>query len=425
MKRKSILMLLLWSILLFIVSCQKTIDKPIPPFQQSPSAGNSRVQKDKKKVYVSSVDQLYTAVNDPDNAGTEVILAPGVYILNASYPNGGRIELQPDMSLQGKPGDITAVIIDQSLLPASSYTGPTAITGGIRLGKGINTLEWLSLKGGLLSANAFAVVACDLPSTETSVRISNVKITSNGSRIGLDLRNRLAEHAGRKIYAELQNSEISGFVHSLGFGITIFNANDASNAFISLNMRDNYIHGNKIGIITSNSSAANRTVTNSSIEIKSYTDRLEGNGCAIDPTGGVSSAANGFANNNSVVIKMYGSSISNNNPPGVPDLLPVNGALPGAVYAVGGYSSFNGSGGNNKTSNNVLKMEFYGCDISNNNGIDIYAIGAWCNPAALSAGVNNKVAIHLHGRSTNAIVEASPSIPFNPVTTNVAGVFRN
>ena len=348
MNKKSILSLLYCSTWLFIISCQKEMERP-QDLSRSQTVNRSSNTTSEKKVYVSTLEELYAAVNQPGNAGAGVIIAPGTYLLHPGFPNGGRLELQTGMSLEGQPGNADAVVIDQSALPATSYSGPTAITGGIRLGKGTNGLKWLTLKGGLLSVNAFAVVACDLPSAETSIRISNVKITSNGSRIGLDLRNRLPEHAGRKIYAELTNSEKSGFINSLGFAITAFNANDASNAYIKLTMRGNYIHGNKIGIIASNNSAANRTVQNSSIEINSYTDRLEGNGCAVDPSGGVSSAATGFANNNLVVIRMHGSTIRNNNPAGVSTLLPVNGALPGAVYAVGGYSSFNGAGGHNKT----------------------------------------------------------------------------
>jgi hypothetical protein len=425
MKKKLFQLLSFSSMLLFIVSCQKSIDKSFMNSEERSSANQSNANENGKKVYVANLNELYAAVNDADNAGTEVILTPGVYILNASYPNGGRLELQTDMSLSGQPGNPDAVLIDESALPASSFSIPLTLTAAVRVGRGTNKLEWLSLKGGLLSSAAFAVVGCDLVSTETSIVISHVKITSNGSRIGIDIRNRLPEHAGRKIYVDLQNSEISGFVNSLGFGITAFNLNDASKAFISLNMRGNYIHGNKIGLITNNAAAGTRNMFNSSVEIISHTDRLEGNGCAIDPSGGVSSSATGLANDNSTTIKMYGTNIRDNNPPGASELLPVNGALPCAIFPVGGYSSFNGIGGNNKTSNNLLKIELWGCDISNNNGTDIYAFAAWCNPAALLAGTNNLVEISLHGISANAIVNATASSPAEPAGTNVVNVVRN
>jgi hypothetical protein len=58
----------------------------------------------KPEVYVESVDQLYAAVNDPGNEGAIVVLAPGTYALVPGDINGGRLELQRDMELQGTPG---------------------------------------------------------------------------------------------------------------------------------------------------------------------------------------------------------------------------------------------------------------------------------------------------------------------------------
>jgi hypothetical protein len=411
------------NVMLLTSSCQKDIDKPAVLSEESTSANNSNNQKNKKKVYVTSLDELYSAVNNPENASVEVVLAPGTYTLNASYPNGGRLELQTDMTLRGQPGNSEAVLIDQSTLPAASYLASAVSTGGVRLGRGTNGLEWLSVKGGTLSVNAFAVIAVDLASAETSIRISHVKVYSNGTRIGIDLRNRLAEHAGRKINADLAHNEITGFTSSLGFALAAFNVNNATGAVIKLNMANNYIHGNKIGLITNNG-AFNRTIENGVIEITSQADRLENNGCALDPTGGGNQAATTFANNNTTTIKMFGSTIRNNNPPGVPELQPVNGALAGGVYAVGGFNSVNNIAGYKRASNNKMKLEFYGCDISNNNGADIYAYGAWCFPAAVLAGTNNILDIYLHGISANASVVVTQSEPSEPSGTNVVNVYR-
>ena len=411
------------NVMLLISSCKKGIDKPIALSEESTSANNPNAQKGKKKVFVSNLDELYAAVNDPGNTSSEVILASGIYLLNANYPNGGRLELQTDMTLRGQPGNSEAVLIDQSSLPAASYITPAASTGGVRLGRGTNGLEWLSVKGGTLSVNAFAVIAVDLASAETSIKISHVKVYSNGTRIGIDLRNRLAEHAGRKIYAELAHNEITGFTSSLGFALAVFNVNNATGAAIKLNMKENYVHGNKIGLITNNG-AFNRAMEDGQIEITSQADRFENNGCAIDPTGGGNQAATTFANNNTTTIKMFGSTIRNNNPPGAPELQPVNGALAGGVYAVGGFNSVNNIAGYNRASNNKMKLEFYGCDISNNNGTDIYAYGAWCFPAAVLAGTNNMLDIYLHGISANASIVVTQSEPAEPSGTNVVNVYR-
>ena len=91
-----------------------------------------------------------------------------------------------------------------------------------------------------------------------------------------------------------------------------------------------------------------------------------------------------------------------------------NGALPsGAIAAY------------NRASNNLLRLEFWDCDISNNNGTDIYAYGAWSAPLALLAGTNNRAEIYLHGLSANATVVAVASVPAESAGTNVVNVFRN
>lgn len=423
MKKNAIIITTFVINLLSLTSCEKAIDNPPLQAEEISLANNINTQQAKKKIHVTSLDELYSAVNDPENAGTEVVLTPGTYLLNAAYPNAGRLELQTDMTLRGQPGNSEAVLIDESMLPAASYLTSAVSTGGVRLGRGTNVLEWLSVKGGTLSVNAFAVIAVDLASTETSIKISHVKVYSNGTRIGIDLRNRLSEHAGRKIYAELAHNEITGFTSSLGFALAVFNVNSATGAVIKLNMKENHVHGNKIGLITNNG-AFNRTMENGIIEIISQADLLEKNGCALDPTGGGNQAATTFANNNSTTIKMFGSTIRNNNPPGVPELQPVNGALAGGVYAVGGFNSVNNIAGYNRASNNKMKLEFYGCDISNNNGADIYAYGAWCFPAAVLAGTNNILDIYLHGRSANASLVVTPSEPAEPSGTNVVNVYR-
>src|SRR5205807_6764506 len=58
-------------------------------------------------VSVTSIEELYSAVNNAQNAGSRIVMAPGVYMLSvngvggAARPNGGRLELQDNMSLQG------------------------------------------------------------------------------------------------------------------------------------------------------------------------------------------------------------------------------------------------------------------------------------------------------------------------------------
>ena len=424
MKKSSLQLLLISGMLVLITSCQKTIDKPFAVPEESSKASNNNSKENDKKVYVSSVDELYAAVNDPDNAGTDVILASGTYLLNPSYPNGGRLELQTDMSLKGQPGNSDAVFIDQSSLPAASLVlAVGGRTGGIRMGRGTNSLEWLSLKGASVSANPFSVINTDLLSLETWINISHVKVDVNGCVIGINLRNRLAEHTSRKIYATLEDNEVFGAVNFNGLGIAAQIANGASGSLINVTMRKNYIHGNKIGLLTF-CSAQTATVTNGTIEITSYADRIEGNGCGIDFTTAVNQTTTTVANNNTGILKMFGSSISYNNPPGAPQLAPVNGAFPGAMTLTAGYNSVNNIGGFDRASNNTMLVECTGCTISNNGPTDIYAYAAWCLPACVLAGSNNLAELYLRGVSANAIVESGASVPSEPAGTNVLNVYR-
>ena len=329
------------------------------------------------------------------------------------------------MSLKGQAGNPDAVFIDQSSLPAASLVlAVGGRTGGIRMGKGTNSLEWLSLKGANVSANPFSVINTDLFSLETWINISHVKVDVNGCVIGINLRNRLAEHTGRKIYATLEDNEVFGAVNFNGFGIAAQIANGASGSLIKVTMRKNYIHGNKVGLLTF-CSAQTTTVINSRIEITSHGDRIEGNGCGIDFTGAVNQTTTTVANNNTAILKMNGSSISNNNPAGAPQLAPVNGAFPGAMTLTAGYSNVNNIGGYDRASNNTMIVECTGCTISNNGPTDIYAHAAWCQPACVLAGSNNLLEIYLKGSSANAIVDAAASVPAEPTGTNVVNVYRN
>src|SRR5438128_12482109 len=67
-------------------------------------------------VNVTNVEKLYAAVNNSSNAGNQIVIAPGVYMLSVTDPNGaarpnsGRLELQENMSLRGVFGDRGAVI---------------------------------------------------------------------------------------------------------------------------------------------------------------------------------------------------------------------------------------------------------------------------------------------------------------------------
>ena len=105
-------------------------------------------------VFVSNVEELYTAVNDPNNAGKTIVVAPGTYVLSAAdadgtaRPNGGRLELQENMSLTGRIFSRSGATIDTSGLPPSSLNAPGVNnTAPIRIGRGENAVERLAIIG--------------------------------------------------------------------------------------------------------------------------------------------------------------------------------------------------------------------------------------------------------------------------------------
>jgi len=415
--RKQIVYMIIFiiSASVFSLSCQKDIAQ-IKEQQEISSAANNANSSDAKKIYVSDITQLYAAVNNPENTGARIVIAPGTYILNASYPNAGRIELLENMELQGQPGHPELVIIDASALPGTSFVPPlnfpAARTGAIRMGRGSNAIEWLTVKGNS-SAQALSVIDADLIWVGISrIRVAHSIVT--GGRIGIDIRNVGAGSVGRVLEAEIADNEVVENLVQFGQGIEIQNANGATGAIIRATLNGNYVHGNKIGIRTFNN-AAGSTVNNGSITIQSTADRFEENGIGLYLSAAFNQGSTTTANGNLLHFEAHGTSIQNNQGTLPPD---VTDPSPGGIYAVGGFST---SGG--VASDNRLEINLWGCLISSNQGPDIKAYGAFSNSASL-AGTNNVVNIHLHGVSTNATVNATPSFPVEPAGTNVVNIFR-
>src|SRR5690242_17557428 len=74
----------------------------------SPSSATSPAPSFTKQasdaIPVSTLGDLYSAVNNPANAGKQIVVLPGVYMLDGAQSHGGRIELQKDMTLSGQSG---------------------------------------------------------------------------------------------------------------------------------------------------------------------------------------------------------------------------------------------------------------------------------------------------------------------------------
>ncbi len=391
---------IVYAVVIILAACSDGSPSALGPPIFQVSAGH--------QLQVSSVDQLYAAVNDPDNAGMRVVLAAGDYVLKSSEPNGGRLELQPDMELVGQPGHPELVVIDALGLPANSFSIPPFRTGAIRMGKGSNTIEWLTVRGG---ADAMAAIETDLVSPVPGVaRIRIAHVIAEGGQRGVDIRNLGPASAGRVLEAELVNNVLVGNVFGLGQGVRIINGQGATGAVIRATLTGNDAHGNLIGCL-----AANFSTSLASIAIRSTADRFDGNGIGCVLNAGATMGATARADGNLLTFEAIGSSVQNNSGT-LPPLTPPE--EPAGFYAVGARTD-----AGDRASNNTLRVTMWGTRISGNQGPDIRAWGAIAF-AAGPAGTNNVVEIGLHGVSTKATVSVTPSAPVEPAGTNSVAIVR-
>ena len=364
---------------------------------------------------VTDVEQLYSAVNDPANEGAAITLAPGTYVLSAkdgagvARPNAGRLELQRDMSLYGVTGDQSAVVIDATGLPASSLSlpqpqQPTNRTAPVRIGRGSNTIEWLTVFGPPASA---AGIAAELEGTP-SARVRVTHVVSGGTSRGIDVRSSGASMAGRKVDAEIVDNELIGPTQVIGNseGIRLSNFVGADGGVIVATLSGNRVHGFQLGCIISNNRASNAEV-----HVRSSGDRFFGNGHGCDIVGGLVTQPTGSANSNSTTFEAHGSQFVDNT---------INGAESGGVFVVGGQSGVQA----NATSDNTVFVALWGSKVSGNLGVNFRATGANQNPRSGLAGTNNHVTIELHGVSKQIDVQATASLPVDPTNSNTVTVIR-
>jgi hypothetical protein len=354
------------------------------------------------------VEQLYDAVNDPTKEGVAITLAPGTYALSATSaggvvrPNAGRLELQRDMSLYGVTGDRSAVVIDATGLPDSSFIfplpqQPTNRTAPVRIGRGSNSIEWLTIFG---SPGAAAGIATELEGT-ASTRIRVAHVVSSGTSRGVDVRNNGAANAARRIDADIVENEFIGPTQLMDAanGIRLANFPGADGGVVVATMSGNRTHGFQMGCTVVNNRASNAT-----IHVRSSGDRFFANGFGAVITGGLGRASTG-ANANSTSFEAHGSEFVDNT-------ASIGDAATGGLRVIGGSSS----GGANVASNNTVYVALYGSKVSGK----FQAFGAFREETTPGiAGTNNHVTIELHGVSAQLNVERPPDDPANNNTVTV------
>jgi hypothetical protein len=237
--------------------------------------GVSARAQEARDIHVSNVAELYTAVNDADNAGRRIVMAPGIYFLDPTQPNGGRLEFQEDMELVGQRGDADAVVIDASNLPPESFQGESGNTGAVRMGRGHNTLEWLTIQNVIASAGAAGAVETDLLGLgATVVRVAH--IVAQGNRAGISFRNESARMDGRVLHGIAEDNVLR---ENTGYGIRAINTHGVTGATVWVTLRGNHSSGNLLGLYATSEHLSNRNA----ILIESRADRFTNNviGCEL------------------------------------------------------------------------------------------------------------------------------------------------
>jgi hypothetical protein len=355
------------------------------------------------QIHVYNTEQLYDAVNDVNNnTGVEVVLEPAVYMLSAldpmsiPRPNGGRLELQPDMTLTGHVNHADWAVIDASALPASSYS----MSGAVRTGLGSNRIEWLTVRN---AVNGQSGIDTGLGSfAPADVRLAYLIVAGNPR--GIDIRNN-ASHATRSLTVDVAHNEIAFNQISFAQGIRVVN-NASAGSQIQVSMAGNSIHHNGTGLL-----ATSLNCSNAAVFIESSSDHFDANNVGVLLFGANSNSATP-ANGNYLSFDTTGSTVRNN----VGAI--VTGDV-GGLVAIGGLSTQAGN-----ASNNVLDVRVRSTPFSGNQTSDISSWGARTN-AASPAGTNNHVTITLGGVSRQAVTAAPiASAPADPGGTNTVTIVR-
>jgi len=384
-----------------LAACGRDSVNPAGPVEHAPAIPSAASLVVQPTITVSSTPELYAKVNDVANRGARLVLMPHTYTLDPTQPNGGRLELQQDMSLQGVVGNAQAVIIDASRLPATSYAIQDGATGAVRVGRGANSLEWITVSG---AANGAANIETDLISSVPS-RVTISHVIASGSPRGIDVRNLGASSAGRVLVVSISNTESFGNVTGNGQGLRAVNTNGATGAVIRLTLQANNFHGNRIGALFANNNTSYGTVS-----VTSTADHFDRNGIGLGLAAGVSSGT--MALYNVVSFSAQQSTFQNNvatPPPGVP----VAGVtVEGGSSTVAGFTSFN-----------TVSADLSAVQFGNNQNADLRAWGAR-STVSLPSGTNNVASVTLRNVASVLIAPPIASEPAEPAGTNVVSVVR-
>jgi hypothetical protein len=347
-----------------------------------------RVPAMAQTIQISNVEELYTAVNDPANAGTTVVLSPGTYMLSGTDPNGaprpkgGRIELQSDMSLIGMEGDRSAVVINAINLPKSSFpTGANGPNAAVRMGLGHNSLEWLTVRDAMNAQANIDTGLQALDPADTSIRLAH--IASTGSVRGANIRNYGPQTSGQTIEADIIDCDFFENTLSSSEGIRMGNFAGATGSTVNVRMSGNRSWGQKQGRLV-----VNNTAINSTVNVFSSGNRFYGNGVGTIIAGALTQGTD-RADSNTINFEGHGDEFIGNTS--------VTNFDHGGLVVLGTENASPVGGGG---SNNTVGVQLWGCRMADNDTADLYAVGArstFLPGIDPSLNQNDQVTIEIHG----------------------------
>lgn len=367
-------------------------------------------ERNASDVSVSNVEELYAAVNDPLNAGTRIVLSPGVYALShldaagQPRPNGGRLEFQENMSLVGVIGDRSAAVINGINLPPSSLPNAPIPFGAIRLGRGRNAVEWLTVRdtrggqGNIVTSLPYAgpqyVRIAHIASTGATP--NNLSIYTFGTAPTLEV--------------DVVDNDLFAAFGGLRQGYRI--RNSSAGGVINARLTENRVWGNQLNFIINTAS------TDATINVVSIGNDYFDNGNGLSIVGGLNSSGN------AINFQGFGDSYTNNSAGSIFD--------PGGLLIVAGDKGAPVPGLTPVPSNNnTVKASLIYCRFSGNELWDLAAFGARSIPETLGdPGTNNHTTVNIAGtpRRPGLVEKVADSIPAEFSATNSVtvcpGLFR-
>lgn len=357
------------------------------------------------EIQVTNVEELYDAVNDPQNAGVRIVLSSGVYALSPldpggqPRPNGGRLELQTDMSLQGVDGDRSAVVIEAIGLPAASLTGGAVPLGAIRVGLGRNAIEWVSVRNARAGQGNIVTSLSD----GNTFHFLLAHVASSGAGNNLSIGNLGAASSGRTIEIDLVDNELFDGIGGFRNGFRI--RNEGTGSTINVRMNGNRVWNGGFCLIV------NAGSLDSEINVFSSGNRYFDNGAGLLLVGGLSGGTG-----NRINYSGHGDQFISNDEASVFDR--------GGLLILGGDRLATGTLG---VSDNTVNAKLFGCRMSGNADADLLAVGGRSfNPAFISTVFNNRVILEMKGMplNDNRIEFFADSVPDDPASNNAVTVIR-